>query len=83
MTASLNSSRSHCAASAAGTETDLAKRQQLYRDFQRIVHEELPSIDIAYPPAFVVKKKTVQGELLGAHAVVWSFADTYLSQHGR
>ena len=68
---------------AAGTETDLAKRQQLYRDFQRIVHEELPSIDIAYPAAFVVKKKTVQGELLGAHAVVWSFADTYLSQPGR
>lgn len=65
---------------AAATETDLVKRQQLYRDFQRIVHEDLPSIDIAYPPAFVVKKNTVQGELLGAHAVVWSFADTYLTK---
>ncbi|KAF1020906.1 MAG: Oligopeptide-binding protein AppA [Paracidovorax wautersii] len=70
----------------AAHESDLARRQALYKTLQTTVHDELPVLDLVDPPAFVVKNRAVRGELRGelrgAHGLYWNFADTYIEPPG-
>jgi peptide/nickel transport system substrate-binding protein len=63
----------------AAVEIDPAKRLQLFNDFQRIVVEDLPTLDIVTPASITISDKRVQGLKIGAEHLWTNGADIYLA----
>ncbi|MCR6634112.1 ABC transporter substrate-binding protein [Devosia sp.] len=63
----------------AAVEIDPAKRLQLFNDFQRIVVEDLPTLDIVTPASITISDKRVQNLKLGAEHLWTNGADIYLA----
>ena len=63
----------------AAVEIDPAKRLQLFNDFQRVVVEDLPTLDIVTPASITISDKRVQNLKLGAEHLWTNGADIYLA----
>jgi len=63
----------------AAVEIDPAKRLQLFNDFQRIVVEDLPTLDIVTPASITISDKRVQGLKIGAEHLWTNGADIHLA----
>lgn len=63
----------------AAVEIDPAKRLQLFNDFQRIVVDDLPTLDIVTPASITISDKRVQNLKLGAEHLWTNGADIYLA----
>ncbi len=62
---------------AASVEIDFEKRRQLFNEFQRIIHEDIPSVDLISPLEVVIANKRLRDYAQGAEGLGGSFADTY------
>ncbi len=65
---------------AAAVEVDPAKRVELFNEFQRIVVEDLPTLDIVTPASITVFDKRVHNLKLGAEHLWSNGADIYIEQ---
>ncbi|MGV3576284.1 MAG: ABC transporter substrate-binding protein [Devosia sp.] len=63
----------------AAVEIDPVKRLQLFNDFQRIVVEDLPTLDIVTPDSITISDRRVQNLKLGAEHLWTNGADIYLA----
>ncbi|HEY4250407.1 MAG TPA: ABC transporter substrate-binding protein [Roseomonas sp.] len=63
---------------AAAVENDRARRVELFRDFQRIVAQEVPDINISSPIFLTVSTRRAHGHSLTANGVEASLADAYV-----
>lgn len=64
----------------AAVETDRAKRQQLYYEFQRLVATDLPDINFLSQPGFTLANKRVLGHTTGATGISGNLADAYIAE---
>ncbi len=62
---------------AAAVEVDETRRRQLFVDFQRIVHRDVPSIELGANPAITVLAKKVRDYGPTGEHIRGSFADLY------
>jgi peptide/nickel transport system substrate-binding protein len=63
---------------AAAVETDEKKRRDLFFQFQEIIAQELPVINLIAPPTIIVAKKSVQNYAPGAEGLSGTFADAWI-----
>lgn len=63
----------------AAVEIDPAKRLELFNEFQRIVVEDLPTLDIVTPASITIFDKRVNNLKLGAEHLWRNGADIYLA----
>jgi peptide/nickel transport system substrate-binding protein len=59
---------------AAAVETDEKKRWQLFSQFQRIVHEDMPSVDMVSPLEVIIANKKIRDYARGAEGLGDNFA---------
>lgn len=64
---------------AASTEIDEAKRVALYREFQQIVHRDLPILPLIAPRMTTVANRRVHDHTVSAQGLEGNLADVYLS----
>ena len=64
---------------AAAVENDPAKRKALFRDFQQLVHRDIPSIDLISPLEVVIASKRLRRYATGAEGVGGNFAEAYFA----
>ncbi|MCW5297918.1 ABC transporter substrate-binding protein [Herbaspirillum lusitanum] len=62
---------------AASVEIDEAKRRQLFLDFQKVVHDDIPSIEFGANPSITIAAKKVKNYAPTAEGLRGSFADLY------
>ncbi len=62
---------------AAAIEVDAAKRKQLFSQFQRIVHEDVPSVDMISPLEIIIANKKIRNYARGAEGLGDNFADVH------
>jgi peptide/nickel transport system substrate-binding protein len=65
---------------AAAVEVDQAKRVELFNQFQRIVVEDLPTLDIVTPAVLTIYDKRVQSLKVGVEDLWSNGADIWLQQ---
>jgi peptide/nickel transport system substrate-binding protein len=65
---------------AAAVEVDHAKRVELFNEFQRIVVEDLPTLDIVTPAVLTIYDKRVQNLKVGVEDLWSNGADIWLQQ---
>jgi peptide/nickel transport system substrate-binding protein len=65
---------------AAAVEVDQAKRVELFNQFQRIVVEDLPTLDIVTPAVLTIYDKRVQNLKVGVEDLWSNGADIRLQQ---
>ncbi|MFK4809187.1 ABC transporter substrate-binding protein [Devosia sp. ZW T5_3] len=65
---------------AAAVEVDQAKRVELFNQFQRIVVEDLPTLDIVTPAVLTIYDKRVQNLKVGVEDLWSNGADIWLQQ---
>jgi peptide/nickel transport system substrate-binding protein len=64
---------------AAATEPDETKRRALWYQFQRIIHEDVVSVDLVAAGAQIVANKKVRNFAPGAQGINNSFGQIWLS----
>lgn len=64
---------------AAQTETDIAKRRDLYRQFQRTVEADLPRIPLVAPTVPVLVNRRVSNAVTSIDGIYGSFADATIT----
>jgi peptide/nickel transport system substrate-binding protein len=64
----------------AAVEVDPAKRLELFNEFQRIVVEDLPALDIVTPSVLTIYDKRVQNLKVGVEDLWSNGADVWLQQ---
>ncbi len=65
---------------AASIEVDEAKRKQEFNDFQKIIADELPVINLISLENVTVFNKRVRNHTIGAEGVQSNFADVYIKE---
>lgn len=60
---------------AAAVEPDPQRRKQLFSDFQKLVHADVPSIEIGADPTITIAHRRVQNYAPGGEGIRGSFAD--------
>ena len=63
---------------AAAIENDEGKRRQLFLDFQRLVNQDLVSVEFGTSPRVVVRTKALKNYAPGGEGLRGNFADAYL-----
>lgn len=63
---------------AAAVEVDEAKRRQLFLDFQKVVFDDIPSVEFGANPNITVAAKKVHDYATGGEGIRGTFADLYL-----
>ncbi|AQH02737.1 ABC transporter substrate-binding protein [Burkholderia sp. KK1] len=63
---------------AASVETDENKRRQLFRQFQQIVHEDIPSIEFGANPNITIVSTKVKNYAPTGEGLRGNFADLYV-----
>ncbi len=66
---------------AASVEVDEAKRKQEFNDFQKIIADELPVINLIALENVTVFNKRVRNHTIGAEGVQSNFADVYIKEN--
>lgn len=61
----------------AAVETDLKKRRELFFEFQKIVHADLPVLNLLSNNSYTVARKTVRGHTLTIDGPRANFADVH------
>lgn len=64
---------------AAAVEVDPDKRKALWFEFQRIVHEDIPSVDLISPQEVIIANSRLRDYAQGAEGLSGSFADTWFA----
>ena len=64
---------------AAAVEPDVAKRKALFKEFQQLVHRDIPSVDLLSPLEVVIANKRLKGFAVGAEGVSSNWADAYFT----
>lgn len=64
---------------AASVEVDEPKRRQLFLDFQKIVHDDIPSIEFGANPSITIVSRRVHDYAPTGEGIRGSFADLYLT----
>jgi peptide/nickel transport system substrate-binding protein len=64
---------------AAAVENDPAKRKALFRDFQHLIHRDIPSVDLLSPLEVVIANKKLRNFAVGAEGVGSNWADAYFT----
>jgi peptide/nickel transport system substrate-binding protein len=64
---------------AASVETDPAKRKALFGEFQRLIHRDIPSVDLISPLEVVIASKRLRNYAVGAEGVGSNWADAYFT----
>lgn len=64
---------------AAAVEVDPAKRRELFNQFQHLVHDDIPSIDLISPLEVIVADKRLRGYAVGAEGAAGNWADAYFA----
>ena len=64
---------------AAAVEMDGAKRKALWRDFQHLIHKDIPSVDLLSPLEVVIANKRLRNFAAGAEGVSSNWADAYFT----
>ena len=62
---------------AAAVEIDDGKRKALFREFQQVVHRDIPSIDLISPLEVIIASRKLKNYATGAEGVGGNFADAY------
>ena len=62
---------------AAAIEIDPAKRKTMFSQFQRIVHEDIPSVDLISPLEIIIANKRIRNYAPGAEGLGANFADVH------
>ncbi len=65
---------------AAAIEVDQAKRKELFNQFQRLVHEDIPSIDLISPLEVIISDKRLRNFAVGAEGAAGNWADAYFAK---
>lgn len=63
---------------AAAIEPDDAKRKEYFKEFQKIVYDEIPVINLYSPRNVIVHNKRVHDFLFGAHGTQNNFANIWV-----
>jgi peptide/nickel transport system substrate-binding protein len=64
---------------AAAVENDFAKRRQLFFDFQKVVHDDLPSVDLVSALEVIIANHRLRNYTAGAEGLGSNFADVYFA----
>jgi peptide/nickel transport system substrate-binding protein len=64
---------------AAAIEVDPAKRKALFRDFQQLIHRDIPSVDLVSPLEVVIANRRLRNYAVGAEGVSSNWADAYFA----
>jgi peptide/nickel transport system substrate-binding protein len=64
---------------AAAVEMDGAKRKELWRQFQHLIHKDIPSVDLLSPLEVVIANKRLRNFAVGAEGVSSNWADAYFA----
>ncbi|KAF1023678.1 MAG: Periplasmic dipeptide transport protein [Paracidovorax wautersii] len=64
---------------AAAVEPDAARRKQLFSDFQKVVHADVPSIEIGANPTITVANRRIKDYAPGGEGIRGSFADVTIA----
>lgn len=64
---------------AAAVEMDSAKRKALWREFQHLIHKDIPSVDLLSPLEVVIASKRLRNFAVGAEGVSSNWADAYFA----
>jgi peptide/nickel transport system substrate-binding protein len=62
---------------AAAVETDPAKRKALWKDFQQLIHKDIPSVDMVSPLEVVIANSKLRNFAIGAEGISSNWADAY------
>lgn len=65
---------------AAAVEADIARRIQLYKEFQRVVHDDLPSVNLIAFDSFTVSNKRVKNHTLTSDGLSANFAEVFIDR---
>ena len=65
---------------AAAVENDPAKRKELFNQFQHLVHDDIPSVDLISPLEVVIADKRLRDYAVGAEGVASNWADAYFAK---
>jgi peptide/nickel transport system substrate-binding protein len=63
----------------AAVENDPEKRRQLFFEFQRIVHSDIPSVDLVSPLEIIITNRRLRNYATGAEGLGSNFADVYFA----
>lgn len=63
---------------AASVETDENRRRQLFRQFQQIVHDDIPSIEFGANPNITIASTEVKNHASTGEGLRGNFADLYI-----
>jgi peptide/nickel transport system substrate-binding protein len=63
---------------AASVETDENRRRQLFRQFQQIVHDDIPSIEFGANPNITIASTKVKNHASTGEGLRGNFADLYI-----
>jgi peptide/nickel transport system substrate-binding protein len=64
---------------AAAVENDPAKRKALFREFQHLIHRDIPSVDLLSPLEVVIANSKLRNYATGAEGLGSNFADAYFA----
>ena len=62
---------------AAAVEVDPAKRKQAFSQFQRLVHADVPSVDLISPLEIIIANKKIRNYARGAEGLGDNFSDVH------
>jgi len=65
---------------AAAVEIDPAKRKALFRDFQHLVHKDIPSVDLISPLEVIIANRKLRNYVTGAEGLGSNFADAWFAE---
>lgn len=65
---------------AAAIEIDPAKRKQLWKDFQKLINTDLPSIDMLSPLEVIIANRKLRNYATGAEGISSGFQDAYFTE---
>ena len=65
---------------AAAIEVDPAKRKELFNQFQHLVHEDIPSIDLISALEVIISDKRLRNFAVGAEGAAGNWADAYFAK---
>ena len=65
---------------AAAVEMDGARRKELWRQFQHLIHKDIPSVDLLSPLEVVIANRRLRNFAVGAEGVSSNWADAYFAQ---
>jgi peptide/nickel transport system substrate-binding protein len=64
---------------AAAIENDAEKRKALFREFQQLIHRDIPSVDLISPLEVVIANRRLRNYAVGAEGVGSNWADAYFT----